>query len=373
MAHIVKILDNFIKDSKTSTIPQWIVFSAVRCLYENNIDHYAEIATSEAPLRKINTIFDFRNFALYKQGFNTNVIYNYEKIPITLALWNLLLQYKEKIVDTIPIKQYESYIILNMYPQLLLKENVKFIIIEYVNFTCLIDFLDLLNLMQHNKFSINHIKRLFKTILYDELNQELLGKKYDYNIEISNQVYSLHTTLNKASVEAIINSLINTKENTSIILSNGLNLDSSIKLQIESYIKTLKLRYQDDLIDKIVNYESSLIQIPTMDQMIDLNIELYSASEKTSKKNDVLNKLAETLIPAEVMTLPKLIRNTELLILLKIMEPNVKKLTFYLDLMTILKNQNVTQTKSRELSNLISNKRKINKDDDNSDEDICLF
>ena len=52
MAHTVKILDNFIKDSKTSTIPQWIVFSAVRCLYENNIDHYAEIATSEAPLKK---------------------------------------------------------------------------------------------------------------------------------------------------------------------------------------------------------------------------------------------------------------------------------------------------------------------------------
>ena len=170
--------------------------------------------------------------------------------------------------------------------------------------------------MQHNKFSINHIKRLFKNILYDELYQKLLGKKYSYDIEISNQLYSLCTTLDKSKIEGIINSLINTKDNTSIILSNGLNLDSSIKSHIESYIKTLKLKYQDDLIDKIVNYENSLIQIPTMDQMIELNVELYTASENV-KKNDVLDKLAETLIPAKVMTLPKLIRNTELLILLK--------------------------------------------------------
>ena len=358
MSQMVKLLDNFIKDSKTITTPEWIIFSAVRCLYENDIDHYAEITTSEAPLKKINTILDFRNFALYKQGYNTNIIYSYEKISISQELWKLLLQYKKNIVDTIPIKQYESYILLSMFPQMVLKENVKFIIIEYINFTCLIDFLDLLNLMQHNKFSINHIKRLFKNILYDELYQKLLGKKYSYDIEISNQLYSLCTTLDKSKIEGIINSLINTKENTSIILSNGLNLDSSIKSHIESYIKTLKLKYQDDLIDKIVNYENSLIQIPTMDQMIELNVELYTASENV-KKNDVLDKLAETLIPAKVMTLPKLIRNTELLILLKIMEPNVKKLTFYLDLMTILKNQNVEKIESRNLSNLISHKRKL--------------
>lgn len=363
MANMIEIMDTFINDTKTS-MPQWVVFSAVRCLYENHIGHYAKIVTPD--VQNKNTILDFRNFALYKQGYNSNVLYNYEQIPISQELWNLLIHYKNTVVDTIPIKQYEAYIILTMYPKMLLKENVKFIITEFINFTSLIDFLDLLNLMQHNKFSLEHIKRLFKNVLYDELLQELLGKKYNFNITIFNQAYPVSCTLNTIIVEGIVNSLIKTKENATILLSPDLELDPSIRLQIESYIKTLKLNYQDDLIDKIVNCKSheNISQIPTMEEMIEINVKLYTISE-TNKIIDNLNKLSSTFIPSKVMTLPKLIRNTELLILLKIMEPNVKKLSFYSDLMKMLCNQNSKKiSKTMDLSKLISNKRKLNNDND---------
>ena len=357
----IMVMDTFIDDTKT-TIPQWAVFGAIRSLYENEIDHYATIDTSRTPT--LTNIMDFRNFALSKQGYNTNILYYYEKIPISQELWNLLMKYKNTVVNTVPVKQFESYILLTMYPKMLLKENVKFIITDYINFTSLVHFLELLNLMQHNKFTLSHIKQLFKNVLYNEIVQELLGKKYTYNLILNKQTYPLTKTLNERSVERIIQSLIN--DNTSTIqLSNSLNLPASIKLVIETYLNTLKLQHQDDLVDKIVNYSmyTNLKKIPSISEIIELNVELYVIS-KGNKKIDNLKKIASTLILDKVMTLPVLIRNTQLLILLKKMEPNVKKQTFYSNLIKILCNQNVGKMpKLLNLSGLISNKRELDDED----------
>ena len=108
--------------------------------------------------------------------------------------------------------------------------------------------------------------------------------------------------------------------------------------------------------------------------MIELNVELYTISIG-NKKKDNLKNVAISLILHKVMTLPKLIRNTQLLILLKLMEQNVKKQSFYSDLMKILYNQNVGKIpKIIDLTRLISNKHKLNHDDDDDDDedDICL-
>ena len=129
-----------------------------------------------------------------------------------------------------------------MYPKMLLKENKKIIITEYINFTSLVHFLDLLNLMRHNKFNLSHIKHLFKNVLYDEVFQELLGKEYTYNFILSDQNFPVTKILNEKTVERIVQSLINTSErNNTIQLSSALKLPASIKLEIESYLNTLKL------------------------------------------------------------------------------------------------------------------------------------
>ena len=219
------------------------------------------------------------------------------------------------------LKEFEAYILLTIYPKMLLKENVKFIITDFINFTALIHFLELLNLMQHNKFSLCNIKFLFINVLYHEVFKELSEKKYTCNLILSKVKYPLTIKLTEKNVELIVHALINMRENGNIQLSENLGLNSSIKLEIESYLKNLKLHYLDDIVGKIVNHSSyeNVGKIPTLNDMINLNLHLYKISE-TNKTVSNLKKLSTTLILSEVMILPKLIRNTQLLLLLKNLE-----------------------------------------------------
>lgn len=269
--------------------PSWLIFSIIKELYTNNLE------TLQVTNNCKTTIADIRGF-LIKDRFTTNVIYP-DVLNVTPNQYKLLESLKVQIKD-IPHYEYESYVLYVSYLKYILVENVKDLIINFLNFDGIIDFITTLELLQKHRLTHIILREVFSDIIY-------ASEKMNFPSDVYPLIQKVFTSSKRNKLVHMTKKL---KEYEKLI-------ENSPMLDLP----------QDEMMLSILNTTSKTnVIIPSIIDMKELSFNIVSISMKINKT--VKETLKIQLVPV-ILQLPRLMCNSYLNLLFKIREYTGSKIT----------------------------------------------
>lgn len=282
-------MEKFYDSINTQHQPSWLVFSIIKELYTNDLETLKVSNNSKTSLA------DIRGF-LIQDKFITNVIYP-DVLDISPSQYKLLESLKLQIKE-IPQHEYESYVLFVSYLKYILVENVKDLIIDFINFDGISDFIITLELLQKHRLTHPILKEMFADIIYAS--------------DKSNFPSDLYPLIQKVFVSSKRNKLVHmTKKlkDYEDLIENSPMLDLP----------------QDEMMLKILNATAKInVMIPSILDMKELSFNIVSSSQKINK--GVKEALKIQLVPV-ILQLPRLMCNSYLNLLFKIREYTGSKIT----------------------------------------------
>lgn len=268
--------------------PTWVIFSIIKELYTNNMDCFTRSEDSKT------TFYNIRGF-LIKDRFISTKIYP-DILPITTKQYNLMIHFKS-LISEIPKVEYESYILYVSYLKYILVENLKDIVIDFINFDGISEFIITIELLQKHRLSPTLIKEIFGDVIYASIKNE-----------VPKQIYPL---VQKVFASSTKNKLVHMTK----------KLKDFENLINESPLLTMET---DDIILEILNHTSTEYIVPSIIDLKEMSFNLVSASQKINKELKVA--LKEQIVPV-ILQLPRLMCNSYLNLLFKIREYGGTKIT----------------------------------------------